>query len=235
MFELCAETLESCRAAAPGGADRIELCTELDVGGLTPPPEFVRAAVAQSGLPVHVLLRPTADHFRYTPKIFAAIAEALGAAKHAGAAGVVLGLLHADGTVDREHTRALVEQAAPLPVTFHRAFDETPDLAAALEAVIATGCARVLTSGGAPDVLSGASALAGLVEQAAGRIAVAAGGGLRLRNAASVAALSHCRHFHASLRDPEQQPGGPVLPLAGRIRDLTALLRNAATSTPAEA
>ena len=112
----------------------------------------------------------------------------------------MLGVLRGDGTVDVERTRELVVLADPLEVTFHRAFDLTRSLDAALEDVIATGCRRVLTSGGECDVVAGAGNLARLVERAAGRITIAVGGGLRLDNAALVARATPARHFHGSVR-----------------------------------
>jgi copper homeostasis protein len=231
IFELCAEDLDACRAAAPGGADRIELCTALHVGGLTPPDALIAAAVETSALPVHVLLRPTAETFEYSPWVFQAIVESMARAKRLGAAGFVLGTT-SHGRVDRSHTRALVDAAEDYPVTFHRAFDEVQDKERALEDLIEAGCARVLTSAGAPDVLVGAPGLAALYHQAAGRIAIAAGGGLRMANAATVARLSEVRHFHASLQDPETRPNERALPLEERIRRVVAALRRAAAVRP---
>jgi copper homeostasis protein len=122
-------------------------------------------------------------------------------ARALGASGFALGILHVDGTVDFERTRELVQLADPLEVTFHRAFDLTRSLDEALEGVVATGCRRVLTSGGERDVVAGSDSLARLVERAAGRVDIAAGGGLRLDNAASVArATTQVRHFHGSVR-----------------------------------
>jgi copper homeostasis protein len=122
-----------------------------------------------------------------------------------GGAGIVLGLLKADGRVDVEQTRELVELASPLPVTFHRAFDQTPDLAQAMEDVIAAGCARVLTSGGELNAVAGAVRLAALVQQAGARIDIAVGGGLRVNNVREVARISRATHFHASLkRTPDE-------------------------------
>ncbi len=224
-FELCAETLDACRVARAGGAHRLELCTDLRVGGLTPPLSLIEAAVEGSGLPVHVLLRPTAESFHYSPDVYAAIANSMEQAKRMGAAGFVLGLLRPDGTVDREHTRALVELAGPLPVTFHRAFDATPDLAAALEDVISTGCTRVLTSGGAEEVLAGASSLAHLVAQAGARIQVAVGGGLTLANAAELVHRTGSQHYHASLRAPATD--GVHDSLQGRIAAMVGILAEA--------
>ena len=221
-FELCAETLDACRVARAGGAHRIELCTDLRVGGITPTTSLIEAAVKASTLPVHVLLRPTAESFLYSPAVFASIAQSMEEAKRAGAAGFVLGLLQPDGTIDREHTRALVELAGPLPVTFHRAFDATPDLSAALEDVISTGCTRVLTSGGAEEVLAGAAALAELVSQAGSRIQVAVGGGLTLGNAAELMRRTGSRHYHASLR--ANPASGVPGSLQGRIEAMVHLL-----------
>ncbi|HZL28774.1 MAG TPA: copper homeostasis protein CutC [Acidobacteriaceae bacterium] len=223
VFELCAETLEACLLAKAGGADRIELCSMLDVGGLTPSRELTEQAIHRSGLPVHVLLRPHADGFVYSASDFASILAELQYAQRVGAAGVVLGILNADRTVDRTHTRALVELAAPMEITFHRAFDEVPEVDPALEDVIATGCHRILTSGGAPDVLAGADILARLVTRAADRIQIAVGGGLRVSNAQEVRRRTGARHFHGSLRAKDD---GPPL-LAERIRTLIDVLHQA--------
>jgi len=199
-FELCAETLQACLAAREGGANRIELCSALRKDGLTPSHGFVQAAVKQSGLPVYVLLRPRTGDFVYGDAEFALMREDLLHARTLGASGFALGILRSDGTVDLKRTRELVELAAPLEVTFHRAFDLTPSLDEALEDVIATGCKRVLTSGGEHDVVAGSGSLARLVESAAERVDIAAGGGLRLDNAAKVARATHAHHFHGSVR-----------------------------------
>ncbi|GGA54639.1 hypothetical protein GCM10011507_02410 [Edaphobacter acidisoli] len=119
----------------------------------------------------------------------------------------MLGILHADGRVDIERTREMVALAAPLEITFHRAFDYTASLDHALEDVIAAGCSRVLTSGGEPDVVTGADTLAHLVRHAAGRIEIAVGGGLRRKNAASLAQSTGARHFHGSVRRAQTGAG----------------------------
>lgn len=142
----------------------------------------------------------------YTPSEMDVMREDLEHSRSAGASGVVLGLLCADGTVDVDQTRHFVEMAGPLEVTFNRAFDCTVSREQALEDVIAAGCRRVLTSGGEPDVVRGAEPLARLVSQAAGRIDVAVGGGLRLNNAADVARTTGARHFHGSLRSRVASP-----------------------------
>ena len=138
-FELCAERLESAQAAEAGGADRIELCADLSIGGLTPPFDLVRATVKSVSIPVHVLIRTRGGDFTPTEAEFEQMRRQVEMAKQASAAGVVLGILHADRRVDAERTSALVEEAYPMSATFHRAFDESPDLGASLEAVIQTG------------------------------------------------------------------------------------------------
>ena len=200
IFELCAETLQACLAAREGGADRIELCSALSEGGLTPSHGLIRAAIERSSLPVHVLLRPRGGNFIYTSDEFAAICDDLLHARDLGTKGFALGVVHDDGTIDVERTRELVKLASPLEVTFNRAFDLTPSLDTALEAVIATGCRRILTSGGESDVLTGAANLARLIKLAADRIDIAVGGGLRLGNASSLAESTQARHFHGSVR-----------------------------------
>jgi copper homeostasis protein len=200
IFELCAETIDACIAAKEGGAHRIELCSGLSDGGLTPSHGLVRAAVQQSGLPVHVLIRPRGGGFFYTKSEVGVMREDIKHAKDLGAVGVVLGLLRSDGSVNVEGIHELVQLARPLKVTFHRAFDVTPSLSSALEDVIAAGCDRVLTSGGQHDAMTGARCLGELVTQAKHRIAIAVGGGLRLKDAAPLVRLTGATHFHGSLR-----------------------------------
>lgn len=204
-FELCAESLQACLAAGEGGAHRIELCSALSEDGLTPSHSLIQAAVERSGLPIHVLLRPRAGDFVYSRDELALIRQDLLHARSLGASGFVAGVLRPDATVDIERTRELVELAAPLEVTFHRAFDLTPSLDDALEDVIAAGCHRILTSGSKRDVVAGAKNLARLVERAEDRVQIAAGGGLRIENAAFVASETKAQHFHGSLR--RRQPG----------------------------
>ncbi len=210
IFELCAETVGACLAARDGGADRIELCSGLSEGGVTPSHGLVREAVQQSALPVHGLVRPRGGNYVYTEAEIAVMAEDILHMKSLGVAGVVLGLLKADRTVDVETTRNFVQLARPLEVTFHRAFDDTLDLEAALEDVIATGCDRVLTSGGYTDVVLGAEMLGRLVAQSAGRIDVAVGGGLRLANASELVRLTGATHFHGSLRTGKEKQAESV-------------------------
>ena len=200
IFELCAESLDACLLARSAGVDRIELCADLQTEGLTASHGLLQEAVRCSGLPVFALLRPRGGDFIYTPADFSVMREDLLHARELGVAGFTLGVLLPDGRVDIPRTRELVELAGPLEVTFHRAFDATPDLLAALEDVIATGCRRILTSGGAETCVTGAPTLRALVQRAAGRIEIAVGGGLRDTNAASLVPSTGATHFHGSVR-----------------------------------
>jgi len=156
LFELCADSVEAAQAAESGGADRIELCSELAIGGITPSLDLIRATIRTLSIPVHVLIRPRGGNFVFSLDEFDQMRQQIEQARQAGAAGVAVGALLPDGRVDVERTRELVTLSRPMKVTFHRAFDETTDLIQALEAVILTGADCLLTSGGATDVLAGA-------------------------------------------------------------------------------
>lgn len=211
-FEICVETLQACKAARDGGADRIELCAALSEGGVTPSTGMLRASLATGGPPVHVLLRPRAGNFFYSEAEFGAICHDAQAALDLGAAGIVAGCLDSSGEVHQRRMGKLVQLAAGKPVTFHRAFDHTGDLLRALEAVVASGCHRVLTSGGKPTVKEGFEMLRRLAEQAAGRIRIAAGGGVTLENAPELCRVPGL-DLHASLRSAPVTPesAGDVL------------------------
>jgi copper homeostasis protein len=199
LFELCAETLQAAQAAELGGANRIELCDRLDIGGVTPGEKLTSATIQALSIPVHVLIRPRGGDFAYSAAEFDQMKQQIQWVRQAGAAGVALGVLLADGRVDVGRSRELVELARPMKVTFHRAFDRTPDMAAALEVVIRTGADCLLTSGGAPNVLAGVKQLKRMVIQASDRIQIMAGGGLRLASMVEVLEQTGLRCLHGSL------------------------------------
>jgi copper homeostasis protein len=209
LFELCAESVQAAQAAELGGADRIELCSQLSIGGVTPSDELISAVIRTLSIPVHVLIRPRGGDFVYSPLELNQMHRQIDHVKQAGAAGIAIGVLLPDGSVDVEHSRELVRLARPLSVTFHRAFDESADLTDALEAVIQTGADCLLTSGGAPDVLSGADSIARLLRQAAGRIEIMAGGGLKLTNLAEVVRRTGVSYLHGSLTRRNEAPIHP--------------------------
>lgn len=181
-LEVAAYSVASVRVAAAAGATRAELCSSAPEGGTTPSAAAI-AAACQAGIPVFVMLRPRSGDFCYDADEFALMQADMEHARRLGAAGFVLGLLLPNGHVDVPRTQLLVQQAGPLPVTFHRAFDMAASLPEALEAVIATGCRRILTSGGHNKAPEATGVLAGLVQQAAGRITLMAGSGVRPQHA----------------------------------------------------
>jgi copper homeostasis protein len=207
LFELCVETLNAARAAEQGGADRIELCARLDLSGITPDQQLTTTAVQALSIPVHVLIRPRGGTFLYTAEEFGLMKKQVEWVKRAGAAGVALGVLLPDRRIDVARSRELAELARPMKVTFHRAFDETPDLGEALEAVISTGVDCLLTSGGAPDVLTGVEQLRKLVAHAGNRIQIMAGGGLRLASIVEVLERTRVCRLHGSLTRRAGKPG----------------------------
>lgn len=204
LLEVCAGDIESVIAAARGGAARVELCSALAVGGLTPSEGFIARAVAVPGVKKHVLIRPREGDFVYSPEEVEIMLADVAMAARCGADGVVVGALLPDGSIDDFTTRLLVEAAHSrgLSVTFHRAFDRTADALVSLERIIAMGCDRVLTSGLAPTALQGADVLRRLVEVAAGRIAILAGSGVNSGNVAQLVRLSGVSEVHASARKP---------------------------------
>jgi len=201
QIEACVESLEAAVAAAEGGAHRIELCTNLAVGGVSPSGELLAACVSQLDIPVFVMVRPRGGNFRYSAAERAGMLEEVGRVRAAGAQGIVSGALRPDATVDETLTRELIAVAQPLPVTFHRAFDECRDAAKALKALIALGVTRVLTSGGAATAPKGATTIAKLVRLAAGRIGILAGGGINGDNVGALVRTSGVREVHLSTKD----------------------------------
>lgn len=199
LFEVCAENLEAAEVAEAAGAGRIELCSNLAVGGVTPDFDLIEATAHALKIPVHVLIRPRAGDFCYSDVEFACMRSEVQTAKAAGAAGLALGVLSRDGRVDVPRTRELIDMASPMKVTFHRAFDETPDLAEALDDVIRCGADCLLTSGGAPNVLAGAQSIGRLREQAGDRLAIMAGGGLRLETLVEVVRRARVSLLHGSM------------------------------------
>ena len=201
-LEVCVETVESAIAAERGGAHRIELCSALLEGGLTPSYGLILQTLKQLTIPVYVMIRPRGGDFLYSAMEFQIMQQDILQAKSLGAAGVVLGILTADGRIDVERTRHLVQLAGPMEVTFHRAFDRSADLSQSLEDVIATGADRILTSGGATVVTAGMEQAAAVFRQAAGRIAIMAGSGVNASNVRSIMLRTGILHYHASLRSP---------------------------------
>lgn len=203
---MCVESVAGLHAAVEGGADRIELCAALSVGGLTPPASLVRAAAA-APLPVHLLARPSAGGFVYDAAEQALIADDIHTAAEAGLAGVVIGASTDRRTLDVALLARWIALARtlgdargkPLSLTLHRAFDLVPNPIDALEASIALGFDRILTSGCTPRAIDGAATLAMLHARADGRIIILAGSGVNATTAPDILATG-VRELHASCR-----------------------------------
>lgn len=178
MVEICLTEYASAGAAAEGGADRIELCADLASGGLTPSLGLMTRVIAGSGLPTQILIRPRAGDFVYDRDELAAMAIDVEAARRLGAAGVVLGALRPDATIDVDATADLIARARPMSVTFHKAIDLVADPFAALDLLAELGVDRVLTSGGPGPARGNAATLRAMASHARGRLILMAGGGI---------------------------------------------------------
>jgi len=196
LLEVCVDSAADAVAAAEGGADRVELCTGLIAGGLTPGPGTIRITRKILEVAVMVMVRPRGGDFLYDAVEFEVMEQDVLSAREAGADGVVFGLLNPDGTIDEERTGKLAELARPMQVTFHRAFDMTRDPFEALDTLVAMGIDRVLTSGQETTVPDGLGPLAGLVDRAGDRIIVMPGCGIRLHNVRQVLERTGAREIH---------------------------------------
>lgn len=222
VLEVCVDSVESAIAAQQGGADRVELCDNLIEGGTTPSAGTIELARQHLTIGLNIIIRPRGGDFCYSDIEFEIMKRDIRAARELGANGVVIGLLKEDGSIDQERTRQLVEQARPLSVTFHRAFDMTRDPFEALEDLIALGIDRVLTSGQENSVLEGLELIADLVQRAGDRIIVMPGGGITERNINKVIAQSGAREAHVvgtvgvespmRYRNPRPFMGGELRP-----------------------
>ncbi|MET3710327.1 copper homeostasis protein [Sphingomonas trueperi] len=205
LLEVCVEDVAGIDAAVTGGADRIELCAALAVGGLTPPDSLI-AAAATAPIPVHLLARPRDGNFVYTAAEAALVAADIRAAADAGLAGVVIGASRADRQLDSEMLAAWVSVARNagrgLSLTLHRAFDLCPDPLAALETAITLGFDRILTSGCTPKAIDGRDTIAALVQSAGDRITILAGSGIDASTLPPILETG-VREVHASCRSPQ--------------------------------
>jgi len=224
LLEMSVETLDAAVAAARGGADRIELCENLPVGGVTPQTSLMRAVREQTRLPILVMIRPRGGDFCHSAEEFAQMQREIALAKTEGMDGVVLGILTREARVDIERVRELVELARPLPVTFHRAFDELEDLEQGLADVAATGAKRVLTSGGKATAEEGCQEIARLVKQAADHITILPGGGVRPSNLSKIARVTRAGEFHSGLSSLLPYPRWEHATFEAGVRELVRVL-----------
>lgn len=207
MIEVCANGVESCLAAQQGGADRVELCAGIPEGGTTP--SYGEIKVARRVLTsthLHVIIRPRGGDFLYTDLEVERMAQDIAMCRDLGVDGVVFGCLKADGTIDMERNRYLLECSRGMSVTMHRAFDRAAAPSQALEDLIALGFDRILTSGQQPKAFQGVELLSRLNRQAAGRISLMAGSGVTEQNIRDIHEATGLLEFHFSAREP--QPSG---------------------------
>lgn len=200
IFEVCVDSVEGAVEAQAGGAQRVELCDNLVEGGTTPSLGMIQVVRQKISIELHVIIRPRGSDFLYSEAEFEVMRQDIQAAKAAGANGVVIGLLNQDGSIDLPRTRALVELARPLSVTFHRAFDVSRDAQESLEALCSLGIERVLTSGQQASAFEGADCIAQLVRQAGDRICILAGGGITEANVAEIVRKTGVKEVHFSAR-----------------------------------
>jgi copper homeostasis protein len=197
LLEACLDSLDLAIRAEQEGAGRIELCDRLDVGGTTPSSTLIGQVVKAVRIPVFPIIRVRGGDFFHTDAEVDQMKKDVRMAEKAGAAGIVIGILKPDGTIDAKRTREVMDVAPHLPATFHLAFDETPDQARALETLVDIGISRILTRGGGKTALDGADGLRRLVEQARGRLQVMAGGSVREDNAEEIVRRSGVREIHS--------------------------------------
>lgn len=197
-LEICANSAQSVINAEKGGAHRVELCANLWEAGTTPSTAEIKLALIHTSIEIFVLIRPRGADFVYSELEFEIMKEDIRIAKQLGVHGIVSGVLLADGSVDVGRTKELVELTAPLPFTFHRAFDVVNDSSRALEDVISCGAHRILTSGYCSTAIEGKNQLKKIQESAKGRIVVMPGGGITPENIIDLANETGCREFHAS-------------------------------------
>jgi copper homeostasis protein len=206
LIEVCVDSVASAVAAERGGAGRVELCSSLLEGGVTPSAGMIEAVRAKISIGLQVIIRPRGGDFCYAGDEIEVMSRDIVAAKNLGADGVVFGILDAEGNVNVPRTRQLVELARPLNVTFHRAFDMSADLFRALEEVCATGAERLLTSGGERTCLQGIDPIARLAKAARGRIKIMAGGGIGHNDAATIIERTGISEIHVGLSSPVASP-----------------------------
>lgn len=200
IIEIATNDFVTTKAAVDGGADRIELCAALSEGGITPSYGMVRNCREAFTIQLFPIIRPRGGDFLYTEQEFMVMMDDVKKCKELGCDGVVIGLLNKEGNIDTERTARLIEEAYPLKITFHRAFDRCDDPFLAMEQLIKLGCERILTSGQKPNVMDGMDLVTKLITAANGRIIIMPGSGVRKENIGELARKTGAIEFHSSLR-----------------------------------
>ncbi|OAN14263.1 copper homeostasis protein CutC [Photobacterium jeanii] len=198
QIEVCIDNIESLHCAQQGGATRIELCSSLSLGGLTPNAGLMQLAAKHSLIPVYAMIRPRQGDFLFSDQDVEIMLADIHAAKQAKLHGVVIGALQADGHIDGDILTALTKEAGTLGVTYHRAIDQCADPFAALDAIMYAGCERVLTSGLAANAEDGIAMLKQMVNHCGDRLSIMAGAGVNASNALDIVTQTGVREIHLS-------------------------------------
>ncbi len=220
LLEICCGSIDDAIQAERGGADRVELCSALFLGGLTPSLGTVLEAKARLKIPIIVMVRPRGGGFCYTEAEFATMERDTRLAIEQGAAGVVFGILNADGSVDLQRTRQIRELIGGRQAVFHRAFDVTPDPFRALDQLVDLGITRILTSGQQNTVGEGAELISRLIEYARGRLEIMPGGGILPYQIEDVIARTGCTQIHLTAFRAQQDSsaeGRPFVTFGGAL------------------
>jgi copper homeostasis protein len=202
LIEVCAVHVSSAIAAQHGGAKRVELCDNLYEGGTTPSFAAIKTAREKLSIGLNVMIRPRGSDFCYSDLEFEIMKEDILTCKKLGADGVVFGILLPDGNIDMGRTRLIVDLARPMNITFHRAFDMTPDPFKALEEIISLGIDRILTAGQKNTVPEGLNLISRLVEKAGNRVIIMPGSGINEQNIREIRDKSGAKEFHTTGRKP---------------------------------
>ena len=218
-LEICANSIESALNAQNGGADRVELCMELSVGGVTPSKGMIQLVKELLEIPLYVLIRPRSGDFNYSIMELEIMKEDIAYCAELGCGGVVIGALTQERKIDQTKTTALMDAAGFMDVTFHRAFDEVPNHFEAMDTLRDLGIQRVLTSGGKGNAIDNIDTLCELVEEAEDDIIIMPGGGIRTENITDLLEIG-ALEYHSS-----------ALTTSGRHSDLSVIkaLRNSLT------
>jgi copper homeostasis protein len=205
LLEICLDSVESAVAAQQGGAHRVELCSNLDVGGTTPSFSLIEEVRKLISIKLHVMVRPRGGDFCYSAQEFELMKNDILRTKQLGADGVVFGILTKEKTIDSERCRRLVEIAKPMSTTFHRAYDEVTEPFYALEDIVACGVDRLLTSGQKVSATEGIELIALLVQKAGNRIAIMPGAGIHAGNINNIIAMTGVTEIHIGTAATKQQ------------------------------
>ena len=206
LLEVCVDSYESAVRAASAGASRLELCSDLLVGGVSPSPYLIRQVLDTVDIPVNVLLRPRFGDFCFTAEEKAVLLQEIDFCREAGANGVVIGALTPEGNLDVDFLRECAQRSGPIKMTLHRCFDVCRDPQEALEQAVALGFDTILTSGQAAKAVDGLEVLAALQSQAAGRIHILAGSGVNPGNIRTIFVATGITHYHFSAKRSEPGP-----------------------------